>query len=139
MNSSKEISHKGRIVEVTPQFTTVEIVSMSACSACHAKGWCGLGDSKTKAIQLPTCAWDNYHPGDEVEVVLQSSLGHKAVWLAYIVPLIVLMSVLLVLTQTGIGELYAGLAAISAVALYYLIIWLFRGRLRDEYVFKIKS
>ena len=48
MNSSSEISHRGKVVSITPEITRVEIVSESACGACHAKGLCSLGDAKVK-------------------------------------------------------------------------------------------
>ena len=38
----------------------------------------------------------------------------------------------------GAGELAAGLGSIAGVALYYLFLWLFRDRLRNEYVFTIE-
>lgn len=139
MNSNSEISHKGRIVGITPEFTTVEIISESACGSCHARSLCGLGDAKTKAVELPTRAWDNYEVGDEVDVVLKASMGHKAVWLAYVLPLIVLVCVLLILTFAGVAELYAGLGGLGAVAVWYLVLWLFRDRLKSEYVFNINK
>lgn len=139
MSSSSEISHKGRVVSVTPEVTTVEIVSESACGACHAKGLCSLGDSKVKMVEVPTSAWSDIRPGDEVEVVLKASMGHKAVLLAYMIPLVLLVAVLLAAVSAGVGELYAGLAAIAAVAVYYFGLWLMRGRLRNEYIFNIKK
>lgn len=139
MSSSSEISHKGRVVSVTPEVTTVEIVSESACGACHAKGLCSLGDSKVKMVEVPTSGWSDIRPGDEVEVVLKASMGHKAVLLAYMIPLVLLVAVLLVVVSAGVGELYAGLAAIAAVAVYYFGLWLMRGRLRNEYIFNIKK
>ena len=138
MSSYSEISHRGRIVSITPEFTTVEIVSESACAACHAKGLCSLGDSKVKQVELPTRGWDNYSVGQEVSVVLRATMGHKAVWLAYVVPLIILVAALLGILSAGGTELLAGLGAIGAVALYYGVIWLMRERLRKEYVFNIK-
>ena len=65
-------------------------------------------------------------------------MGHKAVWLAYVVPLIILVAALLGILSAGGTELLAGLGAIGAVALYYGVIWLMRERLRKEYVFNIK-
>ena len=138
MSSYSEITHRGRIVSITPEVTTVEIVSESACAACHAKGLCSLGDSKVKQVELPTRGWDNYTVGQEVSVVLRATMGHKAVWLAYVVPLIILVAVLLGILSAGGSELSAGLGAIGAVALYYGVIWLLRERLRKEYVFNIK-
>ena len=134
-SKTKEISHKGRIVSITSELTSVEIVSESACSACHAKGLCSLGDSKVKLIELPTRAWENRQVGDEVEVVLKASMGHKAVWLAYVIPLVILVAVLLVLTECGVDELVSGLAAIVSLGVYYLVLWLFRDRLKNEYLF----
>ena len=138
MSSYSEITHRGRIVSITPEYTTVEIVSESACAACHAKGLCSLGDSKVKQVELPTRGWDNYSVGQEVTVVLRATMGHKAVWLAYVVPLIILVAALLGILSAGGSELTAGLGAIGAVALYYGVIWLMRERLRKEYVFNIK-
>ncbi len=139
MSSNSEISHRGRIVSITPEVTTVEIVSESACASCHAKGLCSLGDSTVKQVELPTRGWDNYQPGQEVDVVLRASMGHKAVWLAYVLPLLVMVAALLGTLSAGGTELTAGLIAIGAVALYYLVIWLLRGRLRNEYIFNIKA
>ncbi len=139
MSSNSEISHRGRIVSITPEVTTVEIVSESACAACHAKGLCSLGDSTVKQVELPTRGWDNYSVGQEVSVVLRASMGHKAVWLAYVIPLVVMVASLLLTLSAGGSELLAGLVAIGAVALYYGVIWLLRGRLRNEYIFNIKA
>ena len=77
--------------------------------------------------------------GDEVDVVLRASMGHKAVWLAYVVPLLVLVAALLGTLAAGGSELLAGLAAIGAVGLYYGVIWLLRDRLRKDYIFNIKA
>ena len=132
------VSHKGRIVQVTPETTTVEIISASACSECHASGLCGMSEYTRKAVEVPTRAWENYQPGEEVNVLLKASMGHKAVWLAYVAPLLVLAAVLMGSLALGAGELAAGLGALGGVALYYLFLWLFRDRLRNEYVFTIE-
>ena len=135
----ESINHKGKVVSITPQLTTVEIVSESACSSCHAAGLCGMSEYTTKAIEVPTRVWDHFEVGQEVNVVLKASMGHKAVWLAYVAPLIVMTAVLMGMLALGAGELAAGIAGIGAACIYYLVIWLFRGRLRNEYVFEINN
>lgn len=140
MSSNKRennISHRGRVVEITPELTSVEIISEAACASCHAKGLCGLGESKSKLVQLPTSPYMDLAPGDEVEVLLSASMGHKAVWIAYVIPCFLLIAVLLILNATAVGELASGLGAIASVLVYYFVVWLFRGRLRNEYIFKI--
>lgn len=139
MNSNSEISHKGRVVSVTPEVTRVEIVSESACSACHAKGFCSLGEAKVKMVEVPTSGWTDLKPGDEVRVVLKASMGHKAVFLAYLIPLVILVASILAVTAAGLGELCAGLVALASLVVYYFCLWLLRGRLRNEYIFNIKK
>ena len=134
----EEVSHKGRIIEITPQITSVSIISASACSSCHAAGLCGMGEQTEKIIQVPTDPWAMRNVGDEVDVVLKASMGLKAVWLSYVVPLVLLLAVILTLLPLGVPEVAAGLSGIGAVALWYFVLWLFRGKLRNEYIFVIK-
>ena len=135
----EEVTHSGKIVDINPQFTSVEIVSESACSSCHAAGLCGISEYTKKAIQVPTSAWEDYKVGDDVEVVLKASMGHKAVWLAYVLPLVVMVAGLLVSLGVGASELLSGAVSILAAVLYYIVLWLFRDRLRNEYVFTLKK
>jgi len=134
----EEVSHTGTIVEITPQFTTVRIQSSSACAGCHAAGLCGMGEVAEKAIQVPTDPWSSRRVGDEVEVVLKATMGLKAVWIAYVLPLVILLIIILSLCAVHVPEVYAGLAGIAGIGLYYLVVWLLRDRLNDEYVFTIK-
>ena len=46
MSKKDEIVHTGRVVEMTPDFKTVEIIVSSACSSCHAKGLCGMSEDE---------------------------------------------------------------------------------------------
>ena len=135
----EQVMHTGQVVSMTPKTTTVQIVSQSACSECHAAGLCGLSEFTEKAIEVPTGPYATYGVGDEVQVVLKASMGFKAVWIAYFLPLVVLLAVALGLIALGVPEVVAGLAGIGAVALYYLGVWLLRDRLRNEYVFTIQA
>ena len=135
----EQVTHTGKVVSMTPKTTTVQIVSQSACSECHAAGLCGLSEYTEKAVEVPTSPSATYGVGDEVQVVLKASMGFKAVWIAYFLPLVVLLAVALGLIALGVPEVVSGLAGIGAVALYYLVVWLLRDRLRNEYVFTIQA
>lgn len=133
-----EVSHKGRITAIGPDFTTVEILRTSACGECRAKSFCGMGESQTKTVLVPTDGFAMHSEGEEVEVCIKRTMGLKAVWISYVIPLMVLLAAVLAVPSTGAGELATGLTAIGAVALYYLVIFLLRGRLNNEFVFYIK-
>ncbi len=140
MSSSRDITHRGKVVGISGDGTVdVEIVSESACGSCHARGLCGLAESKVKTVTVPGSGWDNLSPGDDVEVVLTATMGYKAVWLAYVVPLAILVAVMACMSLLGAGELCTGLSAIASVAVYYFIIWLMRAKLSNQYIFKIRK
>ena len=132
------IAHSGRIVEITPDFTTVEIVASSACSSCHAKQLCGMSEDKEKLIMVPTDGFVERKVGDEVQVLTKMTMGLKAVWISYVIPLAILMILILSLSKAFDNEFLCGLLAVAGVGLYYFGIWLFRDRLSNEFVFYIK-
>ena len=137
--AKESISHRGTIVDINPRQTTVRFVSESACSACHAAGLCGMSEFKEKTLVVPTDPRSGFSVGEEVDVLLLSSMGFKAVWIAYMIPLAVLFAFFFGARALGLSEAWAGLSSIGGVALWYLVIWLLRDRLSDEYVFTIKK
>ena len=135
----KEINHDGKIIEITPEFTSVEIISSSACSQCHAKGLCGFSEEESKVVMVPTSPYTERKVGDTVTLALKQTMGLKAVWISYVIPLIILMILVLSLSSVIDNEVWTGLTAIGGVALYYLVIWLLRDKLKNEFVFYIKD
>ena len=138
MSKKNEIVHAGRILEITPDFTTVQIIVSSACSSCHAKALCGMSEEEEKVIMLPTDPYATYKVGDEVQVCTKMAMGLKAVWISYVIPLAILMILILSLSTIVEREAYRALIAIGGVAVYYLFVWLFRNKLSNEFVFYIK-
>ena len=139
MPSREEISHTGRVESITPESITVGIISESACSSCHAAALCGMSEFTKKSVCVPASLYDDYSVGEEVEVVLKASMGHKAVWIGYCIPLVVLLAGLLGALAAGLPELVSGLVGIAAVAVYYFAIWLLRDKLRNVYEFAIRK
>lgn len=137
MMRSEEISHKGTVISSGPYSAVVRIDAAGACPGCKAAGLCGMSEIVEKNVEVSTRR--PYPVGEEVEIVLKGSMGLKAVWLSYMIPLLILLAVVLGMSHFGVGEVPTALSAIGAVAVYYLILWLFRAHLKDEYVFTIKD
>ena len=137
MAKKNEIAHTGRIIEVGPDFTTVEIVASSSCSSCHAKGLCGMSEEQEKVIMVPTDGFADHKVGDEVRVLTKMTMGLKAVWISYVIPLAILMILILSLSFVIDNEFLRGGVAIAGVGVYYFIIWLFREKLSDQFEFYI--
>lgn len=136
--AERPVSHKGKVIEVSSESVTVEILSKSACSACHAAGMCSMSEVAKKHISVPA-GREIYSLGEEVEVLLLPSMGMKAVFYAYVIPLLILVILCVSLCVAGISELYAGLAGLIGIVIYYLVIYSIRGRFAREYVFEIRK
>lgn len=142
MNSFDRIEHEGVISDISETHVCVEILSKSACAACHAKGVCAAGDSETRLIEIPlslSVLASDYKVGDRVNLIMSSSLGTSAVWLAYVAPLGVLLASIAGFSLAGLEELHVGLCSIGAVALYYAVLSLFRSKLSRVFTFSIES
>lgn len=137
MEKGKSVNHKGTIIAIEDGNIRVEIINKSMCSACHAKGFCSAGDSKEKVIDVPYYNNGEYSVGDEVEVVMRRSMGFRAVWISYVIPLAILLIFLLTLQRFNLTEPQAGLCSMLAVAVYYIVIYLFREKIADKFVFTI--
>ena len=137
MAKKNEIVHSGRIIDINPDFTTVEIIVSSACSECHAKGLCGMSEAQEKVIMVPTDPYENREVGDEIQVRTKMTMGLKAVWISYVIPLVILMILILSLSPVIDNEFLRGGIAIAGVGLYYFIIWLLRDKLSDNFEFYI--
>ena len=134
---AEEIRHSGIVKEITPSTIVVEIEGKSACSQCHAKGACAASESKIKRIDVRRTPNVEVEVGERVEVVLKASLGLKAVFISYVLPLIILLILLLTLPNMGVSELLTGLISLLAVGGYLVVIYLLRKRLAAQFDFVI--
>lgn len=133
------ISHRGTVVSVSDGVAQVEIVSSSACSSCRAAGLCGSSESALKTVSVRLRPWDSCQAGDVVEVAVTKSMGMAAVLLSYVIPVFILLIFVLFLSKIAVSELLVGLGAVSGLALYYLVLYLFRDRLKGKYEFTINK
>ena len=134
----EEVSHRGRVISVNANGVRVEIVSSSACAGCHAKNLCGLSENVSKEVLVRTADAGSFSVGEEVEVLLAASMGQLAVLISYVVPLILTVAVLLILSALG-TKFVAGLCGIAAGALWYFVVWLNRGKLKQSFDFKLRK
>lgn len=133
------IRHEGRVISVGPVQTKVEILAQTACAACHAKSVCGASTGESRVITVRRDDDGSIVPGDSVNVIIRQGQGFKAVFIAYLIPLFILLVLLLTLPMFFENELVAGLGALGFVALYYLVLAQFRDRLNSGFVFTVEK
>ena len=115
------------------------ILQQSACSSCHAKGACTAADSKEKMVDVSDFT-GKYKVNDLVTVVGQKSMGYKAVWWAFVIPIIIVVSLLVVsISVWRFGDMEAAMAAIVSLVPYYGLLYLLRNKMANSFKFTIKN
>jgi sigma-E factor negative regulatory protein RseC len=136
--SSGTIIHPGIIENISGDKVSVRILSQSACNSCHAKGACTVADMKEKIIETETDQPGKFKPGDEVMIRMDESLGRKAVFLGYGLPVVVLVTSIIIFLSLLNHEGLAALLSLLMLVPYYLVLYFFRKRLHKEFRFRIE-
>ena len=135
---SKVVSHKGIVVAADGCKIKVQIESVSACAACHAKGMCTLSDKEEKLIDIESPKAVEKKVGDVVTVVVTQKRGMQAVVLAYILPAIVVILSLVGLLKI-VSEPVAIILSLLSLAVYYILLYLFRNRISSKFVMTLSD
>ena len=148
------IKHDGIIIALNGDGTArVRIVQTSACAACKAKAMCASADSAEKEMTVVLLGNEQWAVGNEVEVMVQQKMGWKAVVLAYLLPFFLMLAVMFIgngLLAMGDGatgllgdeakrEAVLGTVALCAMALYYLVLGMFKDKLQKEFSFTARK
>ncbi len=135
MQNNKQIDHVGTITDIKDEKIRVSILNVSACTGCHAKSACSMSDMKEKEIDIIDYS-GSFKLNEEVKVVYQESLGWLALFLAYIIPF-VLVVITLAIATAFTNELISGLLALGILLPYYSILYFFKDRLKKTFSFTI--
>lgn len=132
------IRHEGIVLGTHGNMAHVEIVQTSACSACKARSMCMSSESQQK--EMDAVMLEPLSVGDRVEVEVRERLAWKAILLAYILPFVVMMAVIAILDfATDWSEAIVGTLSLCAIALYYIILSMFRHKLQKQFTFTAKK
>lgn len=97
-----------------------------------------MADVKEKEVEIESFH-GSYTPGQEVSVLFQESLGFKALFYGYILPFILVLSMLIVLYSVTGNEVVAGLTALGTLIPYYTAMYFFRDMLKKIFTFELEE
>ena len=97
-----------------------------------------MADVREKEVEIDHFI-GKYIPGQEISILLQESLGFKALVFGYLLPFILMLVVLIAMfTLTG-NELMAGSLALGILVPYYIMLYFMRGRLKKIFKFELEE
>ena len=132
----KQIEHTGIVTDIHGNNAMIQINEVSACAACHVKAACMAGEEQVKIIEAPAT---DLQKGERVNVFFEYNQGVKALMLGYMVPFLVLITLLITLSTLGMNEMVIGGVSIAGLAPYYLVLWLNKNKLKQAFKFEIRK
>jgi positive regulator of sigma E activity len=130
------IAHDAIVRQIDGDSVTVVLLNHENCAGCHAEKACGISSGESKTV-LITGKY-NVKPGDRVTVTMKQSDGFMALFLGYLLPLIVFLFSLILLNAFSANELLSGLISLGILVPYYLLFSLFRKSMNTRFSFHIK-
>ncbi len=138
MQASVCIEQKGTIEAIINHTVRVRIHRESACGQCHANNLCSLFEMSERIVEVDDQGLE-LNTGDSVEVMISRSMGNKAVLWGYLLPLLILISVLILTNALGAMEWLSGMIALGALIPYYTCLYVFRDRLKKSFTFTLRK
>ena len=115
----------------------VRILQTSACAACKVASHCNASDKKEKIVEVFCDDAASYQKGQEVRVTASKQVAANALLLGFGLPFLLLMLILIVTLKLSGNEGVAAIAALASLAPYYLVLWLFKDRIRQRLAFAL--
>lgn len=125
----------GRVVSIRDGKLEVRITRNSACSTCHAKGACTSQDVKEQTITI-TDFPIGLKEGDAVSIHADSSLSWRAILYAFVLPLILLITIVLILNSHHVSEDTMVMVLLGTLVLYGGVLWLLRNYFSRVFSFR---
>lgn len=141
--SNKGFKHTGRVKSISESGeVVVAIAPIASCEGCKARKQCGgakmSGESGgERELRVVSPLAGSLSVGDSVDVGITYRVGMIAVVVAYVVPLVLFVALLILMVAVGVEEGVAALVAFVATALYYIGVYLNRNRFERVVLFEL--
>ncbi len=132
------INHNGVIEKIDGRTVYVRITQQSACAGCHAKSMCMAADRKDKIIEVIDSS-GSFKVNEPVVICGQTSMGLQAVLLAFVIPLLLVVSIIAVGTVINWDEGMSALVGLAILVPYYGVLYRMREKLKKKFIFTLEK
>ena len=132
MNSNECIEQKGIIEDISVNSIKIRVRPLSACDSCQTKSICNIRGNRDNLIELTYKSGD-FSVGDMVNILIKRSSGYIALFLGYLLPLIIVLIFAILFLSLGYNEVIAGTGSLLILAPYYLILYSVRNSIKKRF------
>ena len=135
------VSHPGIVIGWVKTQLRIQIITGGACGNCSAKGACTLGGTQenreTEILAFPDEGVD-YKSGDLVTVTMTTSQGFRAVWWAFLMPLILFLATVFFLGPILQNEILTALTGLGVLGISWGTLYFLKKLFEKQFVFKAR-
>lgn len=131
------VKHTGVVEAINGNSCYVRILQHSACSGCSAKRLCNSSESKEKIITV-LLNGEDVQVGETVNIEGTVVQGLRAVYICYMIPLVLLIASLFLGVRIG-GEMLGVILSLGVLAVYFIVLYLFRNRIGEHFGFALRK
>ena len=131
------IGKTGIIKNIINNELIIEIMSCSACSTCAVKNYCNGAEAKQKEIIVKNKEADKFNVGEEVVVEIDEQQAIKSIIIAYVIPLILMISTIIGVISYQQDEIIGGICGIIVLIPYYFGLFLAKDKMKSGFEFKV--
>ena len=132
-----EIEHDGIVESFEGNVLKVRIVTRSACASCQVRNLCNPSEMKEKLFEIEVPDASKFAIGDRVNMAISEGQGILAVFLGYVIPVILLIGGLIAALKFGLNELASAGAALGLTGMYYFILYFTRKKTMKRFTFHV--
>ena len=133
------IAKNGIIKKINDNELSIEILSCSGCSSCAIKSYCNTAETKQKEIIVKNKGFNNFKIGEDVLVEIDEKQALKSIFLAYAVPLVLMILTIIIAINYQQNEIIGGICGIIVLIPYYFGLFLAKDKLKSGFEFKISK
>lgn len=137
-NVTDVIKHTGVVESISGNCCCVRILQHSSCAGCSAQRLCNSSESKEKIVRVMLNGTE-VQVGETVSIEGTVVQGLRAVYICYLVPLVLLIAFLFFgVKMTGKDSVGIALS-MGVLVLYYVILYLFRNSIGKHFSFSLQK
>ena len=133
----EKIEKNGIIRNIKNDELVIEIMSYSACSSCAVKNYCNTAEAKQKEIIIKNKEAYKFSINEEVVVEIDEQQAIKSIILAYVIPLVLMISTIIGAISYQQDEIIGGICGIIVLIPYYFGLFLAKDKMKSGFEFKV--
>ncbi len=130
---------KATVSNIKKNTITVTFIRPEACSGCAAQLICNQINGTQNSLEFEIKDTTKYHIGQQVNLELEKSSVIFSMMAAFGIPLIIILTVLFGILASGGSENLASMAVLASLIFYYLLLYVFRRRIRKKIKIKLTT